>query len=159
MSTRDRRRRRRARALEACAVQAAHGARWPAPLLAPRLEELAAAIWPRARLRAAFLPDPTTGAGPNAGASERALAAARGAHGRLRHRPDGRPEIAGANAVSVSHAAGHTLAVCAEHDLACDVEESTERSAETWRDMLGADRHAAAIQPEPQRRALRRDAT
>ncbi len=113
---------------------------WPAALLAPRLEEYAKALWPDARVRAAFLPDSA------AATSELALHAARGVPGRLRHRLDGRPEIDGAGAVSVSHSAGHTLAVSADVDLACDVEVVSERSAETWRDMLGLESHAAARQ-------------
>jgi len=119
---------------------AARRATWPAPLLAPRLEELAAALWPGSRLRAAFLPDASTDA------SARALAAARGAPAQLRRRPDGRPELDGAGAVSASHSAGHTLAVCAELDPACDVEVVVSRREEIWRDMLGANRFDAAQQ-------------
>jgi enediyne polyketide synthase len=69
--------------------------------------------------------------------TERAVGRALGAPVSVRHRPDGRPEIDGAS-VSVSHAAGLTLAVTGTGGLACDVECVLGRSAEDWTGLLGA---------------------
>ncbi|MFF2750012.1 SDR family NAD(P)-dependent oxidoreductase [Kitasatospora sp. NPDC058048] len=61
----------------------------------------------------------------------------------LRHRPDGKPELAGGPGldgitVSASHGPGLTLAVAGPGRLACDVETVLERSAEDWDALLGA---------------------
>ncbi|MFF4378218.1 SDR family NAD(P)-dependent oxidoreductase [Kitasatospora sp. NPDC001547] len=72
-----------------------------------------------------------------------ALGRALGRPVELRHRPDGKPELAGApeldgTTVSASHAAGLTLAVAGRGRLACDVETVLERTAEDWDALLGA---------------------
>ncbi|HEY6320291.1 MAG TPA: SDR family NAD(P)-dependent oxidoreductase, partial [Thermoanaerobaculia bacterium] len=66
---------------------------------------------------------------------------------RLFHRPDGRPEIPGGPQVSVAHAASLVLAIAGDgtgDPIGCDLEPVVERTAETWRDLLGAERFALA---------------
>jgi enediyne polyketide synthase len=69
---------------------------------------------------------------------------------RLFHRPDGRPEIPGGPQVSVAHAASLVLAIAAiagegtGDPIGCDLEPVVERTADTWRDLLGAERFALA---------------
>jgi enediyne polyketide synthase len=66
---------------------------------------------------------------------------------RLYHRPDGRPEVPGGHQVSASHAAGLVLAIAGGESsgpIGCDLEAIVERPAETWRDLLGAERFALA---------------
>jgi enediyne polyketide synthase len=66
---------------------------------------------------------------------------------RLCHRPDGRPEIPGGPQVSVAHAASLVLAIAGEgtgDPIGCDLEPVVERTAETWRDLLGGERFALA---------------
>jgi acyl transferase domain-containing protein len=66
---------------------------------------------------------------------------------RLFHRPDGRPEIPGGPQVSVAHAASLVLAIAGERHgdpIGCDLEPVVERTAETWRDLLGGERFALA---------------
>jgi enediyne polyketide synthase len=55
----------------------------------------------------------------------------------LRHRPDGRPELAGAPAVSASHGAGLTLCVVGAGTVGCDVEPVAGRPTTAWRELLG----------------------
>ncbi|NYH50597.1 enediyne polyketide synthase [Nocardiopsis arvandica] len=57
---------------------------------------------------------------------------------RVYHRPDGRPEVAGA-LMSAAHGAGLTLAVVGQQRLACDAETVAERSERDWAGLLGAD--------------------
>lgn len=68
------------------------------------------------------------------------LAASRalGRQVRVRHRPDGRPEVDGAS-VSASHGAGVTLVVAGQGRLGCDVETVLDRDQQTWADLLGGD--------------------
>ncbi|HEX3530292.1 MAG TPA: type I polyketide synthase [Thermoanaerobaculia bacterium] len=68
-----------------------------------------------------------------------------------RHRPDGRREIESRHGhqksrrqVSVSHAGGLVLAVTREGTVSCDLEAVAERSAETWRGLLGEERFRLA---------------
>ncbi|MGW3075587.1 type I polyketide synthase [Kitasatospora sp. NPDC001132] len=75
--------------------------------------------------------------------TETALGRALGRPVELRHRPDGKPELAGAPGlegvtVSASHGPGLTLAVAGRGRLACDVETVLERTAEDWDALLGA---------------------
>ncbi|MET8544670.1 type I polyketide synthase [Kitasatospora sp. NPDC004799] len=72
-----------------------------------------------------------------------ALGRALGRPVELRHRPDGKPEIAGAPeldgiTVSASHGPGLTLAVAGRGRLGCDVETVLERTAEDWDALLGS---------------------
>ncbi|MER7707821.1 type I polyketide synthase [Kitasatospora sp. NPDC097605] len=62
----------------------------------------------------------------------------------VRHRPDGRPELAGGRRISSSHAAGVTFTVVADEAVGCDVETAVERTAEEWQGLLGEDGTALA---------------
>src|SRR4029077_10282200 len=66
---------------------------------------------------------------------------------RLFHRPDGRPEVPGGPQLSVAHAARLVLAIAGDGTgdrIGCDLEAVVERTSETWRDLLGAERFALA---------------
>jgi enediyne polyketide synthase len=67
-----------------------------------------------------------------------AVGRALGRPAEIRYRPDGRPEVDGDRAISVSHGPGVTLAVAARGTVGCDVEAVAERSAETWDGLLGS---------------------
>ncbi|MFI9328653.1 type I polyketide synthase [Kitasatospora sp. NPDC052868] len=81
-------------------------------------------------------PDPEGGADRRA-QSELAVGRALGRPVELHHRPDGKPEVAGAS-VSAAHAAGLTFAVVGQGRLGCDVESVVERGAEDWAGLLPA---------------------
>nr|AGO97147.1 enediyne polyketide synthase [Streptomyces sp. CNT-179] len=87
-------------------------------------------------------PDPMSGPdeGPDdrRGRTELAVGRALNRPVRLRHRPDGRPEVDGA-VVSASHGAGVTLAVVGQERLACDVETVVDRADRDWDGLLGRD--------------------
>ena len=70
--------------------------------------------------------------------TELAVGRALGHPVRVSHRPDGRPEVAGA-LVSAAHGAGVTLVVAGGHRLACDVETVARRSEQDWAGLLGGD--------------------
>ena len=108
---------------------------WPAALLAPRLEELAADHFADAGLRAALVP------GRDRAATERGASIAESASAVVRHRPDGKPELDSGRALSASHADDHTLVVTADAAVACDIESVAARPEAVWRDMLGPERH------------------
>jgi len=112
-------------------------AEWPAALLGPRLEELADLHLAVNDLHVAVVP------GADARASERAVSIA-GAGATLSRRSDGKPWLSDGRAVSTSHASGHTLAVVAQSDVACDFETVCERPEQVWADMLGPQRRPLA---------------
>jgi enediyne polyketide synthase len=112
--------------------------RWTAPLLAPRLEEMAWESFASSQLWAALVP------GCDRSASERAAAIAAGDGERLQHRPDGKPLLASSRSVSVSHGDAHTLAVVSREPVACDMEAVEPRSSEIWRDLLGTEHERLA---------------
>jgi enediyne polyketide synthase len=64
---------------------------------------------------------------------------------RVRYRPDGRPEIAGDQALSASHGAQVTLCVAAAGSVGCDVEPVVPRPAATWDGLLGSHASLAAL--------------
>ncbi|MEV0155846.1 type I polyketide synthase [Micromonospora sp. NPDC050686] len=71
----------------------------------------------------------------------------------VRHRADGRPEIAG-RSISAAHGAGLTLAVVGTGVLGCDLEPVAPRPAQAWQQLLGrhqalADQIAAAHAESP----------
>ncbi|GAA0565903.1 type I polyketide synthase [Actinomadura livida] len=79
---------------------------------------------------------------PDAGETRRqstAVAVGRvlGRRADILYRPDGRPEVPGAPAVSAAHGAGLTLAVAGEEPLGCDLEPVVSRSGREWQDLLG----------------------
>ncbi len=110
---------------------------WSPALLGPHLERTLETVLGGTRA-VAVEPDP-----PGANGSRRResteLAAGRalGRPVRVRHRPDGRPEVDGA-VMSASHGAGLTLVVAGEGPLACDVEAVVDRPEEVWAGLLGA---------------------
>ncbi|GAA4447324.1 type I polyketide synthase [Phytohabitans houttuyneae] len=92
--------------------------------------------------------DPRNGARP---ASTAVLSRALGRPVRLRHRPDGRPELAGesdvdsSSTVSTAHGTAASLAVAGDGDVACDVETVTPRDRATWDDLLGTHARLADV--------------
>ncbi|MEU5262348.1 type I polyketide synthase [Amycolatopsis sp. NPDC021455] len=54
----------------------------------------------------------------------------------IRYRPDGKPELDGAD-VTASHTSRLTLVVTGTGPLACDIETAVERSEEDWAGLLG----------------------
>ncbi len=121
---------------------------WPAALLAPYLERRLEEILPGAAVAVALEPAigagiaGTAGARPDSGPTIARLLAARRPplDLRLRHRPDGRPEIAGGPRVSIAHAGGLVLAVARRDAVGCDLEPVAARPAETWRGLFGDQR-------------------
>ncbi|WP_374225698.1 SDR family NAD(P)-dependent oxidoreductase [Nocardiopsis sp. B62] len=112
---------------------------WVPALLGPHLERELERVLGGSRA-VVVDPDPASG-GPGGTEERRArteLAVGRALNRvvRVRHRPDGRPEVEGAR-VSASHGAGLTLAVTGSGRLACDVETLRERSDEDWAGLLG----------------------
>ncbi|MER7458839.1 type I polyketide synthase [Micromonospora sp. NPDC126480] len=75
------------------------------------------------------------------GVTATALARALGGPVRVRYRPDGRPEVDGAPAVSVAHVERHTLAVAGDVPLSCDLEGVRRRPRAEWEALLTV--HAA----------------
>ncbi|WP_028647171.1 type I polyketide synthase [Nocardiopsis sp. CNT312] len=88
----------------------------------------------------AVVVDPVSGDGPQERRERSELAFGRALNQpvRVRHRPDGRPEVPGA-VVSASHGGGLTLAVAGQGRLACDAETVRERSEPEWDGLLGPD--------------------
>ncbi|MDX1522537.1 MAG: hypothetical protein R3264_12995, partial [Anaerolineae bacterium] len=79
--------------------------------------------------------------------SDRAIGRAIGRPVPVHRRPDGKPEIGDDWAVSVAHADDLTLAVAVAGNNGspgCDLEPVAARTAETWRDLLGAERFTLA---------------
>jgi enediyne polyketide synthase len=120
---------------------------WVPSLLGPYLERHAAELL-KDPPRCAVEPDPERVA---VGVTERrdrtsgALSRLLGADTVVRHRGDGRPEVASGDvSVSASHNAGVTFAVSGSGRVACDVEPVRERDASEWRALLGTDLFALA---------------
>jgi enediyne polyketide synthase len=82
-------------------------------------------------------PDPEPGA-PADRRTQTELAASRclGRPVTVRHRPDGKPEVDGAE-ISASHGAGVSLVVTGSTRLACDVETVAHRTEDDWAALLG----------------------
>ena len=82
-------------------------------------------------------PDPAPGV-PADRRAQTQLAASRALGGpvTVRHRPDGRPEVAGAE-ISAAHGAGMTLVVAGTTRLGCDVETVAHRAVDDWAGLLG----------------------
>jgi enediyne polyketide synthase len=137
-------------------TEAPAGGRAPRPDSAPIVESLVAAgaMATSAMAQAAIATEPmASGTKAHAATAPMAPGAVAIFNGvptplpRLFHRPDGRPEIPGGPQVSVAHAASLVLAIAGEGTgdrIGCDLEPVVERTAETWRDLLGAERFALA---------------
>ncbi|MGC2695097.1 MAG: SDR family NAD(P)-dependent oxidoreductase [Candidatus Angelobacter sp.] len=129
------------------AVAAIHTAQsWPLALLVPYLERSL-----KHRLTADGIRIGLTNA--PAGCSEDALGIVIqqifGVKASLKHRPDGKPEIAGAdgraNPLSISHCDGVTLLFSGCTALGCDMEKIGVRESACWEELLGHKGHALAI--------------
>ncbi|MEJ2856061.1 MULTISPECIES: type I polyketide synthase [unclassified Saccharothrix] len=83
-------------------------------------------------------PDPTDTQSDRRTQTALALGRALNRRVEVRYRPDGKPEVDGAE-VSASHGAGLTLAVAGSGRLGCDVETAVPRAEQDWADLLGAD--------------------
>lgn len=137
-------------------------ASWSAPLLAPYVERRLQELLPHAGLRVALGAGQPGGdpAGGDAAADgggrpgsepvlSRLLAPSpTGGAAILSHRPDGRPEVVGLPQVSIAHAGRDLVLAVAgpgrDRRVGCDLEPVGERSAESWRGLLGDERFALA---------------
>jgi enediyne polyketide synthase len=114
---------------------------WALPLLGPYLERKIAELVPGtiAAIAAVRMVE-----GERQVRSVKALQQALGRPVSLWRRPDGKPALSEGPAVSTAHAGELTLAIAGPEPLGCDVEAVVVRSAEVWRDLLGADRFRLA---------------
>jgi enediyne polyketide synthase len=122
---------------------------WVAPLLGSYLERTVGELT-GARVAVVVEADDPAGDTGDHVADRRArtaLAASRalGVPAEVRYRPDGRPEVDGARAISAAHGAGLTVCVAAEGGPACDVEPVADRDPSTWQGLLGR-HHTLATQ-------------
>ncbi len=109
---------------------------WPDALLGPYIERRIEELIPGANISLRLSRDDQ---------SEQAVQQLLGNDVSLRHRVDGKPEISGAE-VSISHAGTITLTASGNATLGCDIEAITGRTAESWRELLGAERfHLAEL--------------
>jgi enediyne polyketide synthase len=110
---------------------------WPAAILGPYLERRLEELLPGARVSIAL----------ERGATSRdTIVRALGKETELRHRSDGRPEVAAPCSVSAAHSGDLTLAAVAPEAVGCDLEVVTSRDPAVWRDLLGAERfHLAKL--------------
>lgn len=108
---------------------------WVPSLLGPHLERELERTLGGSR---AVVVEPGAGSGTEGRRAVTELAVGRALNRptQVRHRPDGRPEVFGAQ-VSAAHGAEVTLVVAGEGRLACDVEPAVERSEEDWAGLLG----------------------
>ncbi|HEX5757554.1 MAG TPA: SDR family NAD(P)-dependent oxidoreductase, partial [Thermoanaerobaculia bacterium] len=111
-------------------------AAWRAALLGPFVERRLQEILPGSSARVAL----ETGNGSGGG---RAVALVTDSP-LLRHRPDGKPEVATGSGISLARAGELVLAVAAEGRLGCDLEPVSERTEEVWMGMLGSERFQLA---------------
>jgi enediyne polyketide synthase len=118
----------------------ARSAAWPEMLLAPYVERRVSELLPGARVGVVM-----ERGREDARESRGACAASRllGREARVRHRPDGRPEVDG-TAISLAHAGELTLAVGGDAPVGCDLEAVRERAPEIWRDLLAPERYILA---------------
>jgi enediyne polyketide synthase len=119
---------------------------WPLALLAPYLERKLAEIFSSCRVKIALA---RASEAPSEGQSSQMLRELLGPAAALTHRPDGKPEAAGAAAhpyISLSHCGDTTLLACADRKLGCDLEAITSRAPAAWEQLLGAEQFALARQ-------------
>jgi len=115
---------------------------WAAPLIGPYLERALGDLI-GAEVAVTVEPDETSEDRGDFVAQRRArtaLAASRslGRPASIVYRNDGRPEIAGGDTVSSSHASRVTLCVTGKGPLGCDVESVDLRATDVWPHLLGA---------------------
>lgn len=118
---------------------------WSFALLAPYLERRLAEILPESRSKVRMVRKVEKQ--PDCALSE-AVWEMFGPAATVTHRPDGKPEIAGAAGlhryVSLSHRGLITLMVSATSETGCDLEEIGSRDAKSWESLLGTDGFASA---------------
>ena len=109
---------------------------WVPALLGPHLERELERVLGGSR---SVVVEPRAGSGTEDRRTVTGLAVGRALNRpvRVRHRPDGRPEVPDSQ-VSAAHGAGVTLVVVGENRLACDVETVRQRSDGNWTRLLGA---------------------
>jgi enediyne polyketide synthase len=115
----------------------------PAVLVGPLLERRSEIVAPQAGIRVVVEPPVAGRPLRRREASEQALQRVLEEPATVRHRPDGKPEVAATN-VSAAHGAGLTLVSCGPQPLACDLEVVVERPPTVWEGLLGAARLALA---------------
>jgi enediyne polyketide synthase len=120
---------------------------WPLALLVPYMERKLAEVFSSRAVKIALARVPQDGRERE---SSRMLRELLGPGAALTHRPDGRPEAAGAAethpCISFSHCGEITLLACADRGLGCDLEETVSRGPAAWERLLGAREFALARQ-------------
>jgi enediyne polyketide synthase len=119
---------------------------WPLALLAPYLERKLAEILVSRRVKIALA---RAGQAQRQEQSGRMLRELLGPAAVLTHRPDGKPESAGAAVhpyISLSHSGEITLLACADRKLGCDLEAIAARTPAAWEQLLGPEEFALARQ-------------
>lgn len=145
---------------------------WPEPLLVPYLERQLAALFGGVEISVAIERHPNQNGNGHAGTNGLAHIRSNGSgngvaqravrsHGAMGqalgrqalghavevlHRPDGKPEVFGGQHVSAAHAGELTISVASDGLVSCDLEAVVDHSADTWRDLLGAERYRLAEQ-------------
>ncbi|MGH3742311.1 MAG: polyketide synthase dehydratase domain-containing protein, partial [Micromonosporaceae bacterium] len=112
---------------------------WVAPLLGSYLERSLGDLL-NAQVAVTVEPDPARSASDTSRRRKQTeLAAGRvlGRKVRVRHRPDGRPEVAGGMSISAAHGAGVTLCAASPGMVGCDLEPALPRPAAEWDGLLG----------------------
>ena len=111
---------------------------WPADFLAPYLERRLAELLPLPDWKIALTRDPEY--------VHAALTHIIGPGAKLRHRPDGQPEIAGYSnfRVSLSHSGDFTLMALGKHPVGCDMESIVAREPAIWSGLLGREHFSLA---------------
>jgi len=114
---------------------------WPSPLIGPYVERRFRELIPGAPISLVLmqngLPDERQ---PTEQATQQLL----GKNFSLLWRPDGKPEVAAGNPISVAHCGRFTLAVSSPTLTGCDFEPVTARPSSLWRDLIGAERFPLA---------------
>ena len=110
---------------------------WVQPLLGPYLERRVQELVPGSQVTVAL---ERCENGDRQGRSAGAIQAAIGAPTQVHHRPDGKPQVDVGYHVAAAHGADLTLAVSCPAPVGCDLEPVVARPADTWRDLLGAER-------------------
>ncbi|HEY6968103.1 MAG TPA: SDR family NAD(P)-dependent oxidoreductase [Candidatus Angelobacter sp.] len=111
---------------------------WPTGLIAPYLERKLAELLPWSEWKIALTRDPDY--------VHAALTHIIGPGAKLKHRPDGQPEIAGYSnfRVSLSHSGDLTLMALANDPVGCDMEPVIGREPAMWNGLLGQEHFSLA---------------
>lgn len=112
-------------------------AAWPPALFVPYLERRLGELLAPALIAVQLQPGGGEGWPQRQRRTDAVLAGALSQPAKVLRRPDGKPEVPGAEAVSAAHRAGLTLAVAGGDLLACDLEEAQSRGPRVWEDLLG----------------------